>query len=146
MTRRRLTVTALRAGRPRRTVRLRLTLWSGGLFLICGTVLLAVTYGLAVQAFIGNSAGNTECRAPGSGCSTIGPQQARATALQENAAVLHELLTRSEIAIAITAAFSVALGWFIAGRVLQPLRTITVGARSISAASLGERLALQSGR
>jgi signal transduction histidine kinase len=142
LTRRGLTVTALRAGRARRTVRLRLTLWSGGLFLICGTVLLAVTYGLVVQAFIGNSASNAECRAPGSGCSTIGPQQARAMALQEHAAVLHELLTRSEIALAVTGVLSVALGWFIAGRVLRPLRTITAAARGISAASLGERLAL----
>jgi nitrogen-specific signal transduction histidine kinase len=106
LTRRGLTVTALRAGRARRTVRLRLTLWSGGLFLICGTVLLAVTYGVVVQAFM---------------------------ALQEHAAVLHELLTRSEIALAVTAALSVALGWFIAGRALRPLRTITTAARGISA-------------
>ncbi|MGH3258917.1 MAG: histidine kinase dimerization/phospho-acceptor domain-containing protein, partial [Streptosporangiaceae bacterium] len=123
-------------------MRLRLTLWSGGLFLICGTVLLAFTYGLVVQAFIGNSAGNVECRAPHSGCSPTGLQQARAMALQDNAAVLHELLTRSEIALAVTAALSVALGWFIAGRALRPLRTITAAARGISAASLGERLAL----
>ena len=35
-----------------------------------------------------------------------------------------------------------ALGWFIAGRALRPLRTITTAARQISAASLSERLAL----
>jgi signal transduction histidine kinase len=56
--------------------------------------------------------------------------------------VLHELLTRSEIALAVTAALSVALGWLIAGRVLRPLRTITAAARGISATSLSERLAL----
>jgi signal transduction histidine kinase len=142
LTRPRRTAAALRAGRARRTVRLRLTLWYGGLFLLCGTALLAITYGLVVQAFTGNSARNALCQAPRSGCSTVGLGQARAIAVQEHAAVLHELLTRSAIALAVTAALSVGLGWFIAGRVLRPLRTITATARGISAASLGERLAL----
>jgi signal transduction histidine kinase len=137
-----LTAMALRAGRRRSTVRLRLTAWYGGLFLVSGAALLAVTYALVVQAFIGNTAGNAACRAPRSGCHTIGSQQAHAIAVQEHAAVLHELLSRSAIALALVAVLSVALGWFIAGRVLRPLRTITAAAREISAASLSERLAL----
>ena len=56
--------------------------------------------------------------------------------------MLHELLSRSALALALTAVLSVALGWFVASRVLRPLRTITAGARQISAVSLGERLAL----
>jgi signal transduction histidine kinase len=40
------------------------------------------------------------------------------------------------------ALLSIALGWLVAGRVLRPLRTITTAARSISASSLHERLAL----
>jgi HAMP domain-containing protein len=63
-------------------------------------------------------------------------------ALQDHAAVLRELLTRSELALALTVVLSIVLGWFIAGRVLRPLRTITAAARRISAASLAERLAL----
>src|SRR5258706_11428466 len=44
-------LTALAAGRlPRRTIRLRLTLIYGGLFLICGAGLLAVTYVLVSNA------------------------------------------------------------------------------------------------
>jgi signal transduction histidine kinase len=131
-----------RARRPRYTVRLRLTLWYGGMFLISGTALLAVTYALVIQAFIGSSAANPACRAPGSGCHAIGSQQAYAIAVQDHAAELHELLTRSALALAIVAVLSVALGWFIAGRALRPLRTITAAAREISAASLSERLAL----
>jgi signal transduction histidine kinase len=142
MTPRTITAIARRTRLPRRTVRMRLTVWYGGLFLVSGAALLAVTYALVVQAFVGNTAGNAACQFPGSGCHTIGAQQARATALQEHGAVLHELLTRSEIALAAMAVVSVALGWFIAGRVLRPLRTITAAARQISAASLGERLAL----
>lgn len=143
MTPRGVAARAVRARRPRHTVRLRLTAWYGGLFLLSGTVLLAATYALVVQAFVGNSAGNIGCRVPPrSGCHTIGAQEAQAIALQGHAAVLHELLTRSAIALALMGVLSIALGWFIAGRVLRPLRTITAAARQISAASLGERLAL----
>jgi signal transduction histidine kinase len=133
---------ALRALRSRRTVRLRLTAWYGGLFLLSGAVLLAVTYGLVVQAFVGNTATNALCQAPGTGCQTIGAQQARAIAVHEHASVLSELVSRSALALVLAAALSVALGWFIAGRALRPLRTITSAARQISAASLSERLAL----
>lgn len=40
------------------------------------------------------------------------------------------------------AASSAVLGWFAAGRVLRPLRSITATARTISADNLHERLAL----
>jgi signal transduction histidine kinase len=142
MTPRRTAATALPARRPWRTLRLRLTAWYGGLFLLSGTLLLAVTYGLVVQAFVGNSAGNAICQAPGIGCHTIGAQQARAIAMHEYATVLSELVSRSALALALVAVFSAALGWFIAGRALRPLRIITATARQISAASLSERLAL----
>jgi signal transduction histidine kinase len=143
MTPGRITTMPARARGPRRTLRLRLTAWYGGLFLLSGTALLAVTYGLVIQAFTGGSASSLACRLPPlSGCHTIGAQQARAIAVQEHASVLHELLTQSVIALALVAALSVALGWFIAGRALRPLRTITTAARQISAASLSERLAL----
>jgi signal transduction histidine kinase len=142
MTPRRIAVMAAHARWPQRTVRLRLTAWYGGLFLLSGTVLLAVTYGLVVQAFVGNSAGNAACQAPGTGCHTIGAQQARAIAVHEHAAILGELLSRSALALAVVAVLSVTLGWFIAGRALRPLRTITTAARQISATSLSERLTL----
>jgi signal transduction histidine kinase len=45
----RLTELALRPGLPRRTVRLRLTLLYGGLFLVSGAALLAITYALVVH-------------------------------------------------------------------------------------------------
>ena len=146
MTPGRIAAAAARAGPPRRTLRLRLTAWYGGLFLLSGAVLLAVTYGLVVQAFAGNTAGNAVCQAPGTGCHTIGAQQARAIAVQQHAAVLSELVSRSALALALVAVLSVALGWFIAGRALRPLRTITTAARQISAASLSERLALSGPR
>ena len=134
---------ALRVTRPRRTVRLRLTLWYGGLFLVSGAALLAVTYVLVVRAFVGPTAGNALCQGPGSGCHAMGAQQALTMALTENGAVLHELLNRSEMALALMAGLSVALGWLVAGRALRPLRTIIAVARQISVTSLSDRLALR---
>jgi signal transduction histidine kinase len=51
-------------------------------------------------------------------------------------------IVASGIALAVIAVASAACGWFIAGRVLRPLSTITAAARRISASSLHERLAL----
>jgi signal transduction histidine kinase len=48
----------------------------------------------------------------------------------------------SGVALAIMTLFSVGLGWYVAGRVLRPVRTITRTARTISARNLSERLAL----
>jgi signal transduction histidine kinase len=142
MTPRAITAVAARPRWPRRTVRLRLTAWYGGLFLLSGSVLLAVTYGLVVQAFAGSSADNAICQAPGTECHTIGMTQARAIAVHEHATVLSQLVSRAALALVLVAVLSVALGWFIAGRALRPVRTITAAARQISAASLSERLAL----
>jgi signal transduction histidine kinase len=53
-----------------------------------------------------------------------------------------ELLLISAIALAVMTLVSIWLGWIVAGRVLSPLRTITAGAREISATNLHRRLAL----
>jgi signal transduction histidine kinase len=52
------------------------------------------------------------------------------------------LFAASWLLLVITAIASAVLGWFLAGRVLQPLRQMTDTARTISAGSLGRRLAL----
>jgi signal transduction histidine kinase len=53
-----------------------------------------------------------------------------------------EILIVCAIALAGIAVAAASIGWFIAGRVLRPLRTITGTARRIAASSLHERLAL----
>ena len=136
------TAGVLRASRPRRTVRLRLTLWYAALFFLSGAALLAITYALVVQAFTAGTGPAATCQRPGSGCHVIPAAQLRAAALQQHGTVLNELLTRSAIALAAMVMLSVGLGWFIAGRVLRPLRSITAAARQTSAADLGQRLAL----
>jgi signal transduction histidine kinase len=54
-----------------------------------------------------------------------------------------QILIICAIVLAVIAVAAAAIGWFIAGRVLSPLRTITATARRIAASSLHERLALQ---
>jgi signal transduction histidine kinase len=64
---------------------------------------------------------------------------------------LHTLLTQGAIALAIVSAAAIALGWLIAGRMLQPLHRITETARRIADApaadrGLHERIALDGPR
>jgi signal transduction histidine kinase len=167
----RLVSFASRPHLPRRTVRLRLTVLYSCLFVVSGAVLLAVTYGLVRQAtddgvsVLNGPNGSKAAVAPpagsprppptgnlaiSGGSQNLTPKQLQAQArrfaalaAQQHNNELHQLLTKSGIALAIMTAISVALGWFIAGRVLRPLRTITTGAHNISATNLHERLALQ---
>jgi signal transduction histidine kinase len=169
---RRLTAWAADSGAlPRRTVRLRLTGFYGGLFLGSGAALLAITYALVVHATTGfiftgqngsagsfttsphaHAAASQDARgnfsvSGGAQGLTQSQQLAEirrltAEASSQHAAVLHALLIQSGIALAIMAVLSIALGWIIAGRILRPLRTITAATREISAANLDARLAL----
>ena len=124
-----------------RSVRLRLTLIYGGLFLVLGVVLLALTYLLAAHHFpvlVSTSRGATSPAAP----AQFRPAESwfANQAAQQRDATLRSLLTQSGIALAITTVISIALGWIVAGRVLRPLRDITVAAQQISASNLHERL------
>lgn len=148
--------------RPVRTVRLRLTLLYGGLFLASGAGLLAITYVLVrsriplvttangqVSGSVGTQAGQSVCFVTSPAGSSLTPAPpANCLAYGQSllngarAAELSQLLTDTGIALAIMTVVSIVLGWLVAGRVLRPLRTITSAARYISASSLHERLAL----
>jgi signal transduction histidine kinase len=134
--------TAIRPPMPRRTVRLRLTLLYGTLFLASGAALLAITYGLIDSRLSGNllSQGPPGSTA-GSGPVTAPPGTVGSMRAQQ-AADLHLFLIQSGIALAIMAGAAMALGWLTAGRTLRPLRAITAATRRISDRNLHERLAL----
>lgn len=53
---------------------------------------------------------------------------------------LSELLSQAAIALAVVTLVAAALGWFVAGRVLRPLRTMTATAGRLSAEHLSERV------
>jgi signal transduction histidine kinase len=152
------------------SVRVRLTLLFGGLFLVAGAALLGITYGLVSHATSGiiisriSSYGAAGSGSAGSGSAASGAAgagsaagtsapgalpapgalsaQTLATAQGAQAEENDTLLLYSGIALAIMAVVSVALGWFAAGRALRPLRRITGAAQRISATNLHERLAL----
>jgi signal transduction histidine kinase len=133
---------AFRPPIPRRTVRLRLTLLYGSLFVASGAALLAITYGLVDSRLTRDLVS----RGPGGGATGSGRVAASrpvAGSLRaQQAADLHQFLIQSGVALAIMAGVAVALGWLTAGRTLHPLRAITAATRRISDRNLHERLAL----
>jgi signal transduction histidine kinase len=135
------------------SVRLRLTLLYGGLFLLCGAILLTVTYALTrhsigpVDRFVFvDKLPFPPDAPPGAPPRDFQMKQITEAAEQaltnQRADVLHQLLVQSGIALAIMAVLALGLGWWTAGRILRRLRTITVTAREISATNLHRRLAL----
>lgn len=155
---------------PRTTVRGRLTLLYGGLFLLSGVILLAVIYGLVRHEFltrkelsiggvqvnlVGPTARRVSVQLPplGPGVGVIGQSsgkvqaasgsiKAATLASQVRANDLHLLLVVSAIGLAIVTIVSALLGWLVAGRVLRPLRAITNATQQISEENLHRRLAL----
>jgi signal transduction histidine kinase len=125
----------------RRTIRFRLTAVYGGLFLVCGTALLGITYLLVRHQYTGNFFITTGQASAVAGFPQS-PQQVVTQAHAQSNAALHQLVIQSGIALAIMAVLSIWLGWVMAGRALRPLRTITNAAREISASNLHRRLAL----
>ena len=109
-----------RLRRPQTTVRWRLTLVYGVLFLGCGAALLAITYALVANAttdhpllstFLGHEFG------------PVPPEVKAASRFirsQQQIADLHQLEIESGIALAIMSMASMLLGWVVAGRVLRP--------------------------
>jgi signal transduction histidine kinase len=151
----RLAKLAYRPHLPRRTVRLRLTLLYGALFLASGAALLAITYGLVSQAtdddyVVAALPGKSPARVEST--QAIPPdlppqaQQLRAQAEKQRSDQLRDLLVQSGVALALMAVISIGLGWLMAGRVLRPLRTMTATTRRISEQNLHERLALEGPR
>jgi signal transduction histidine kinase len=167
---RRLLGFAARSQPSRRTVRLRLTLLYGVLFLASGALLLAITYGLLDRAtrddpvtitledgatvsatpdgdVEGPVAEETDLRPSTEGSrqspSLPSREEVEELASEQHADRMRELLIQSGIALGVMVVVSAALGWIVAGRVLRPLRTITTAARDISAANLHRRLALE---
>jgi signal transduction histidine kinase len=122
---------------PAHSARLRLTLLYSGMFLALGTAIVAAVFliGSGGQS-IGFSQSSTAAPAPGSG----GPLHAVVT--QQHSADVDRLFAASWVTLVVTAAASAFLGWFVAGRVLRPLRAMTATARTISAGNLHERLSL----
>jgi len=141
------------AHRPRWTVRLRLTLLFASLVLVSGAALVGITYLLFDHWWSGGSVITStvkhiyQLRGATSGATKGLPAAARVSVqmpdakARAKAADLRQLLVVSSIAMGAVVALSAGLGWFVAGRVLRPIRTITTSVREISEDNLHARLA-----
>ncbi|MEU0986112.1 ATP-binding protein [Streptomyces sp. NPDC005953] len=141
------------AGRlgPGSTIRTRIALVYGAVFLVLGGVLLAVV-NLLSRAGTEDQADSIARRAvlkphpssPGLWSVSHGDLTTfRAQQLTENVsdAASEEMLFWSLTALLITALCAVAVGWWTAGRVLRPVHAMTAKARHLSERTLHERIA-----
>jgi len=147
-------------------VRTRLAVLYAGLFLVSGSALLGLTYGLVAanlpaQPSSSYSAGFSRnqlakltiaCKQPRPDSGTVA-QCKRAFSAGAGAATasvrqraLDSLLLFSLVGLGAMTVVSGGLGWFVSGRVLRPVRAITETARRASDQHLGERLALTGAR
>ncbi|MBZ6129848.1 sensor histidine kinase [Streptomyces olivaceus] len=141
----------------RPTIRIRLTLLYGGMFLIAGILLLSIIYLLAAQAV---RSGNqplykivdfTDLRVSSSDCPVV--DNGNLSLSDFNAAIsdcmdhqrkvaLDNLLSRSLLALLGLAVIAFAFGYAMAGRVLSPLGRITRTARAVAGSDLSRRIEL----
>ncbi|HEX3617488.1 MAG TPA: HAMP domain-containing sensor histidine kinase [Solirubrobacteraceae bacterium] len=137
-----------------RTIRLRLTLIYGGVFLVSSAALLTVGFLLVRHNLDHRHSFRSEVVGLGTALyhslfgKPPGPPSPSVRAFQAGyhqavGTALHRLLLEYAGALVVMTGVSVALGWWIAGRALAPLREITATAQRVSGENLGERIALQ---
>ncbi|MGW6578628.1 sensor histidine kinase [Streptomyces globisporus] len=143
--------------------RTRLAALYGGLLVMAGVLLLAIVYLLvsenvyagivtAVAPAVPTARLDAGTAAPALPTSdwaqtaVIEPGQyavAQKVGTAAGDAALSQLLTVSGVSLAVYSALSVALAWWMAGRVLRPVGVITARARRLSGSNLHERIALK---
>ncbi|MFF4248044.1 sensor histidine kinase [Streptomyces sp. NPDC001822] len=140
----------------RPTIRIRLTLLYGGMFLIAGILLLSIIYMLAAQALHDAGGGlafqvsGTNVRISSDTCPQLGSALNNSqlneaikdcTASQRQHA-LDSLLNRALLALVGLSIIAFAFGYAMAGRVLSPLGRITRTARRVAGTDLTRRIEL----
>ncbi|MFG2030202.1 sensor histidine kinase [Streptomyces sp. NPDC048825] len=136
----------------RPTIRIRLTLLYGGMFLIAGILLLSIIYLLAAQALdvgsnlpfkiVEGKVASETCNFPESAPpSEFNSAMNECVNLQRRHA-LDDLLSRSLLALLGLAVIAFAFGYAMAGRVLAPLGRMTRTARAVAGSDLSRRIEL----
>ncbi|MEU2026529.1 HAMP domain-containing sensor histidine kinase [Streptomyces sp. NPDC016469] len=136
---------------PHFTVRTRIALVYGGVFLVLGAALLA-TVNLASRAGTDSQARAIADTAvvvqPGYAVNgplasrrRLGPPSVYDLTDHVSDAAGHQLLIWSAAALLVMTACAVGVGWWTAGRVLRPVHVMTAKARKLSAHTLHERIA-----
>jgi signal transduction histidine kinase len=157
------------------TIRLKLTLWYGGLFLLAGILLIAINFfmvrdsltpapekaraAVAERFGIPPEALEFESMPGVLGHLPLGemqryvqingiplPRLLDEAQRELKAEALRQLWIRSLLALAIMAVITFGLAWVLAGRMLRPLHAITSTARRLSESTLHERIGLRGPR
>jgi signal transduction histidine kinase len=118
---------------PGRTLRTRLTVLYSALLLMAGILLLAIT----------NVGVRTDTVAVPKGAFDVVPNPPYPGFVDGPHSAFDRLAVSSLVALVVTVLLSVWLAWWVAGRALRPLRTMTATAQRISVTNLHERLALE---
>jgi signal transduction histidine kinase len=138
----------------RPTIRIRLTLLYGGMFLTAGMVLLTIIYLLAAQALqdgarlpiqisgVNLQVTSETCQLPSIGTGADLDEVLDACLQHQRALALDSLLRRSLLALLGMAVAAFAFGYVMAGRVLSPLGRITRTARRVAGSDLHRRIEL----
>jgi signal transduction histidine kinase len=148
--------------RPRFTVRVRLTLLYTALFVACGAIVVAITYGLLAGSLQKPTGKSTVVQVPDGfvqqckealndktsdpslrqKCEVAFQEGVDAGAQAQRDAVLATLLRNSIATLAGVTLLAAVAGWFVAGRVLRPIHRITDAARAASEHNLTARVSL----
>ncbi|MEV6753439.1 HAMP domain-containing sensor histidine kinase [Streptomyces sp. NPDC051214] len=136
----------------RPTIRIRLTLLYGGMFLIAGILLLSIIYLLAAQALnvgsdlpfkiVSGQVASDSCNFPSSPSAGELNNAMNACVNEQRQHALDNLLSRSLLALLGLAVIAFAFGYAMAGRVLSPLGRITRTARRVAGTDLSRRIEL----
>jgi signal transduction histidine kinase len=143
------------------TARARLTLLYTSLFVGCGAVVVAITYGLVASSVTDNSVKPTdpataqflaECKAVREAakplttlddkCNQAVQEAVKAGVLSQRETLLNHLLTYSLATLAAVTLLAALAGWIVAGQVLRPVHRITAAARAASEHNLSQRVAM----
>ena len=127
----------------RPSVRLKLTLLYGALFLIAGLLLIAVTYGLVRRELAPNATGPRPGIEQQQTGNILIQKMGRRARREERRFALRQLWRQSLVALVLATFGALALGWLLAGEVLHPIQRITAHAKSSSATTLDERIILR---
>ena len=155
---------------PRPTVRVRLTLLYGALFLLAGIILIAISHALYRDTLQGEDPRKhdfygEDVLKDAFGEGPLAGMRLRDLLSKDGRTIykfiedvydeaaeeaiddaLREQLVQSGFALALTTVVALGLGWLVAGRVLRPMQRITETARASSETDLHHRVGLEGAR